>query len=423
MAQFLKRLFGARALPERLSYEESRAILEEHKRELQNELAARADAEPEILYYLAERDDPALRRAVAANPAAPAVTNLRLADDPDDDVRAELAAKIGRLLPDLSRTDVPRVCELTFEALDKLAKDQLPRVRGILAEEIGRLDCVPKHVIDMLARDAESTVAVPILEYSPLLSDADLVELVACARAQGALAAIARRRPVNEPVVDAIVATLDVAAVAQLLANPNARIREETLDGIIDHAQSIETLHAPLVMRTDLSVRALRRIAGFVGSALLDALSTRHTLDEETSALLGRRVRARLDADEDAATDVERAAQQQAQDAYEKGYLDDRFVDQAIKEGRRALVVEALAVLADVHKVLVGRILNSGNAKAITALAWHAGLSMRTAFQIQTQVARLPAADLLPARDGVAFPLSDKEMRWHLSYFGLSTPN
>jgi hypothetical protein len=27
---------------------------------------------------------------------------------------------------------------------------------------------------------------------------------------------------------------------------------------------------------------------------------------------------------------------------------------------------------------------------------------------------------LLPARDGVRFPLSDEEMLWHLNYFGVT---
>jgi hypothetical protein len=35
-------------------------------------------------------------------------------------------------------------------------------------------------------------------------------------------------------------------------------------------------------------------------------------------------------------------------------------------------------------------------------------------------VVKLPADELLPARAGVAFPLSEDEMRWHLSYFGLT---
>jgi hypothetical protein len=31
----------------------------------------------------------------------------------------------------------------------------------------------------------------------------------------------------------------------------------------------------------------------------------------------------------------------------------------------------------------------------------------------------LPARDLMPARDGVDFPMGENEMRWHLSYFGV----
>src|SRR5207253_3556995 len=66
------------------------------------------------------------------------------------------------------------------------------------------------------------TCALPIfLEYSPLLSDHDLLEIIASARAQSALAAVARRRGVSERVSEVIVASLDVEAVAALLANPN----------------------------------------------------------------------------------------------------------------------------------------------------------------------------------------------------------
>jgi hypothetical protein len=43
---------------------------------------------------------------------------------------------------------------------------------------------------------------------------------------------------------------------------------------------------------------------------------------------------------------------------------------------------------------------------------------MRIGFKIQSMLLKLPADELLPARAGVAFPLSEEEMRWHLSYFG-----
>src|SRR4051812_27150661 len=54
MLALLKRFFGSKELPEDLSYGEARAVLESHKGQLERELASRFDAEPEMLYYLAE---------------------------------------------------------------------------------------------------------------------------------------------------------------------------------------------------------------------------------------------------------------------------------------------------------------------------------------------------------------------------------
>jgi uncharacterized protein (DUF2336 family) len=417
---FLKRLLYKRDLPEQLSYEEARAVLESSQRELEAELAVRPDVEPEMLYYLAERGKPAVRRKVAANPAAPAEANRFLAEDADPDVRAELARKIGRLLPDLLASERERVCELTLETLRRLAADQLGRVRAILAEEIKSLDCVPKDVVLALARDVEETVSVPILEYSPLLSDNDLREIISSARAQSALAAVARRRGVSESLSELIVASLDVAAVSALLANPNARIRENTMERIIDHAQAIQAWHGPLVMRNDLSLRALRRIAGFVGVSLLRVLSERHGLDEETVQHFKRCLRQRLERDEQAVQSKEEKAHAEVIAARDRGALGERYVEDAIETGRRDVVIEALALLAHAERPAIERIFSSRGAKAITALVWKAGLSMRIAFKIQTMLLKLHADELLPARAGVAFPLSEEEMRWHLSYFGFS---
>ena len=419
MKTFLKRLFGARELPEKLSYEDARAVLESHRHSAEQELAARADAEPEMLYYLAENGDAATRLAAAANPATPAKADRILADDVDPAVRSELALKIGRLLPDLLASERERVCALTLETLQKLADDQLPRVRAILTEEIAGLDCVPKDVVLKLARDAEETVCVPILEYSPLLSDNDLVEIIATARAQSALAAVARRRGVSEAVSDAIVASLDIPSVAALLANPKARIREEALEKIVDHAETIEQWHGPLAMRTDLSLRALRRIAGFVGAALLERLCERHGLDDETQAHLNRCLRQRLERDDEKSRSDADGIRAEILRTYERGELTEEYVETAVLTSQREITLECLAVLAPAQRLTVDKIFASRSAKAITALCWQAGLSMRVAFKIQSQIAKLHADELLAARAGVAYPLTEAEMQWHLSCFGL----
>ncbi|MBU6444540.1 MAG: DUF2336 domain-containing protein [Alphaproteobacteria bacterium] len=396
-----------------LSREDVVRILEQRGEELRAELARCQDAEPEVLLFIAKEGNAAARRAVAANPSSPAVANRLLATDPEDEVRQELARKIGRLLPNLTSDAREHVRRLTIQTLELLAADELPRVRQILAEEVKSLDCVPKRVIARLARDIEC-VSAPILEYSPLLSDADLIEIITTAQARHALVAVARRNALSAKVSDVLAEVMDVPSVAALLENASSNIRQKTIDKIIDHAARIHEWHEPLVMRHDLSQRAIARIAGFVCSALIDRLAARHQLDADTRALLRQKLRERLDDEKGAGGAASVAAAR-----FRDGTLDENAVMTAARDGQRELVVQALSLLAAMPPETVQRILETYSAKPITALVWRAGLSMRAAFRIQTSLLHLPASELLPARDGVRFPLSDDEMRWHLSYFGL----
>jgi uncharacterized protein (DUF2336 family) len=393
-------------------------LLEQRTRQAQDELAGRTDAGDDVLDFLAREGAPATRRAVAANPAAPAHANRALADDACDDVRAELARKIARLMPGLSKREAEHIRALTIETLQRLAADQVPRIRAILAEEIKHLDCVPPDLVKQLARDVETIVAVPILEYSPLLSDADLMEIIAEGKVHAVLAAIARRRPLSASVSDAVVSSLDIPAVSALLANPDAAIRERTLDAIIDQAERISVWQNALAMRADLSRRAVKRLASFVSTELIEQLARLHPLDDETKQLLNRQVRARADEGELAPSSSDAAAAE-VEAAAKTGKLDEGFVEEAAETSRREIVVFSLARLARVPDRTVRRVLLTRSAKPITALVWRAGLSMRAAFKIQRFIMKLPADELLPARNGIRFPLTDDEMRWHLGYFGV----
>src|ERR1700748_1103859 len=103
-------------------------ILEVRARETQSYLAQRTDAGDAVLQYLAEHGAPATRAAVAANIAAPAAVNRRLAEDDDEDVRVELAVKIARLMPGLDDERSAHIVALTIETLEFLANDSATRV-------------------------------------------------------------------------------------------------------------------------------------------------------------------------------------------------------------------------------------------------------------------------------------------------------
>ena len=405
-----------RKLPEALSRVDILGILEGGDPAARTRLAARADAAPEVLYFLASEGEADVRRAAAANPATPAHANRRLADDDDDDVRAELARKIGRLFPGLSRDQNERARALTIETLERLADDALPRVRAILAEEIKTLDCIPGHVVRKLARDVER-VAAPILEFSPLLSDADLIEIVTTAHASFAVRAVARRKPLGADVADVIVEARDNPAIEALLENAEAQIREKTFEKIAEAASKQTRWHRSLIGRNDLPQRVIRRIAGFVCAALLEQLAARNGLDAKTRRHLAHEMQARLAAEEGHKENP--AAKNRIANLYRKGRLDSEAVERAVEAGEKEAVIQALALLASVPPDAARRILESRSPKPIAALVWRAGLSMRIAFKIQTCILKLSVPELLHARGGVDFPLDENEMRWHLGYFGV----
>jgi uncharacterized protein (DUF2336 family) len=395
---FLDRVFGSSgAAAATVTYDESKVLAADRDGENRRALAARVDVKPEVLYYLAADQLASVRCEIAANEKTPRQADRLLAEDVDDEVRCDLARKIGRIAPNLSQDAQDQIQELTFEVLDILAHDQLPRVRQIIAEEIKRSDTVPRAIIQHLARDLELIVAAPVLEYSPLLSDEDLLEIIESESVQGALGAISRRASVKATVADAIANRDDRDAITALLANPSAQIREETLDMLLDQAPDVEPWHEPLVERPELSLRAVRRIAKFVALALLRVLEDRKDLPDGATDDIRRAVAQRID---ESGVNGGVDAGFDAQNAFDEGKLNDESIQSAIDLGNHDFVTAAMALKAGLAPAAVEHVLDLQGTKSITALVWRAGLNMRTAIQVQLKVARVPPMDLLNAKDG-----------------------
>lgn len=406
------------ALPGRpLPYDEAKAMARSPDAEVRLQLARSRATQPEFLVYLAADVSPAVRREIAANDETPVQAQILLAGDEDDEVRCELARKIGRLMPYLGDSESERVSSMALKVLEKLAQDTLPRVRAMVAEEIKAAEDVPPAMIRDLAFDLEAMVSCPILEYSPLLSDADLLEIITTGAVSDRLSAIARRSAVSESVADAVVATFDVPAVAALLANPSAQIREETLDAVIDSARAIEQWHEPLVMRAELSVRAMRRVSEFVASSLIAKLAERHDLDEAMQADLRATVRKRLVQGAPSASGAGEYALRKAQELFNAGQLEDSILLEALDHGERDFVMAGLTLLSGLPAQVVRRMVATRTPGPITALCWRAGLSMRTAMAMQLRLAHVPPKQVLNAVYGVDYPLSPAELEQQIALF------
>jgi len=396
-------------------------------------VAEHPKARAELLYYLAADSAPEVRLAIATNTGTPRHADLLLASDADQHVRGSLARKVAGLVPDLPEGQLSQIEKMTVECLETLARDQATEVRAILADALKDLPNAPYAIINALARDVELSVCGPVLQHSPILTEEDLLDIIMMGPVAGALSAIAWRRDVSPSVADAIARSDDEAAVTALLANPSAQIREETLDRIIDDAPRHEPWHAPLVRRPKLPARAVARLASFVADNLLKVLQQRDDLDPEAARRLAEAVRERvasgevkprvgpvdLWADEVVEEKPAERPTDRAARLNKEGKLTEKLLDGSLSEGDRAFVMAGLGELAGVPLGTVDRIMTTHSPRAVTALVWRAGLSMRFAKQVQLRLAQIPPKSALNARDGVHFPMSEDEMRWQLEFFGV----
>lgn len=408
-----KRKAGRKKKP---TYEEAKRIAAKGDAKARAELAAHEDLEPELLYYFATDEDPKVRRAVAENDGSPLQADLILARDVDPEVREELAYKIGRLVPTLTPDESEKLAEMAFQVLEILAMDQLPQIRAIIADEIKHLDNVPKDIVVRLAHDAEATVAGPILEYSPLLTDEQILQIVTSGLRGGALEAVARRRNLSGKVSQAVVAQDEDPAIAELLKNQTAEISEKLMDEIAIKAETRPDLHLPLVDCGSLSKGTIRRIATFVSAALVDRLIAANKLDEDLAHDIRMAVRERIEDGANMRAD-NAASAKRAERLHADGKLDADEVLDAIDDGNLVFLGRALELLSDLSEKQVQRMLKSESAKGLCALAWKAGLPASLAVSLQRRVGRLPAKSMIQEAPGGAYEMSEDELTWYVDYF------
>jgi len=402
----------------RPTYEKAKEIAASGDVEARRDLATHDDLEPELLYFFATDDSPEVRREVAGNDGSPLQADVILARDEDLDVRSELARKIGRLIPTLTDEENERLTEMAMEVLEILAHDEFTQVRAIIAEEIKLLTHVPKEIVVDLARDIEEIVAAPILEYSPLLSEHELMQIIAGGVQGGALAAVSRRNGVSGLIAEAVVATRDEPAVKALLENQTSVISDKTLDSVGVAAPDMPDWHRPLVERANLSLKTIRRIATFVSAALVERLIARNDLAAGIEEDLRQSVRERIERGELESTEPDlEPADERAKKLHEMGKLDEEAIEAAIEKNDVAFVRHALQFMSGLPPDTVSKMLKSNSGKAVVALAWKAGLNMSMAESIQRRVARVQPKSMLTDPGTGDFPMSEEDMDWYLSYF------
>lgn len=155
-----------------------------------------------------------------------------------------------------------------------LLKDSAVSVRTALAEGLKEDAKAPKSVILALSADVKE-VALPVLEHSPVLDEADLVRIIQEHRDITRHIAIARRKVLPALVSEALVETGEGRVVETLLKNPEAVIASYSFRRIAAGYKNEPSVLEQLVKHGNLPLEVAAELVEVVSDTLADELKKR----------------------------------------------------------------------------------------------------------------------------------------------------
>ena len=215
----------------------------------------------------------------------------RLLTDPSVDARAGTAAKVADAFDSSQLSDAER--ELASQIFRVMAKDAEVMVRSTLASHLKSSPDLPKDVALALARDIEE-VSLPMLEFSSLLEDGDLIEIVRSSSAEKQKA-VARRETVSTNVANALIDHgKSAGVVAELMNNKGAKLGEAEYAKALKKFGDDPAVANSVAARPQLPITIAERVVNMVSEKLRDFLVSKQeiTVEMATDIVLQARERA-----------------------------------------------------------------------------------------------------------------------------------
>ena len=297
--------------------------------------------------------------------------------------RAEATRALARawLLSDLTPDDRAAA----EGALLMLLDDASPLVRRAMAEVFARSAEAPAAIVQALSVD-QASVALPVLEHSPLLIDADLVDIVATGNCE-MQCAIARRAGLPASVCAAIAEVGSAAAALELIENPYAALAAFSWDRIVERHGHLAAIRESMLVLEDLPAATRAALVAKLSETLAQFVVARNWLSEDRAGRIAGEARDR--------STLNIAARSRGDDMQglvkhlrATGQLTAGLILRALLSGNLDLFSYALAELSDLPMSRVASLLHDRGGASLHALLKRAGLPESTfaAFRVALEV-------------------------------------
>lgn len=311
--------------------------------------------------------------------------------------RAEATRALARawLISDLTEDD-----RIAAEgALLMLLDDPSPLVRQAMAETFARSVEAPAAIVQALSADQPS-VALPVLEHSPLLIDADLVDIVATGNCE-VQCAIARRIALPASVCAAIAEVGCAAAALELIENPYAELAPFSWDRIVERHGHLAAIREAMLVLDDLPAATRAALVAKLSDTLAQFVVARNWLSADRAGRVAGEARDR--------STVNIAARSRGEDMLglvqhlrATSQLTAGLILRALLSGNRDLFEAALAELSELPLARVAALLHDRGGPGLHALLRRAGLPESTFGAFQVALEACHEHGFVDSQDGAA---------------------
>ena len=319
---------------------------------------------------------------------------------PTEESRAQAAHKICRCIEEAQLSPEERAHAESILAI--MAQDAAVLVRRALAVALKNSPKLPHEIALKLARDVE-TIALPVILNSPMLTDADLVEIVRTCPPSKQVA-VASRATLSNVVTMAIAAHAVPEAVQRAVANDNAQFDVEALDTVLERFAGVSEITSAMVHRNELPLTITEKLVSLVAGEAFDYLVNNHELPPQVAIdlAMGARERVTIDIVEQAARqkDIARFVQQ----LNLNGRLSPSLLMRGLCLGHIEFVEHAMAELAGMAHQRMWLMIHDSGPLGLKAAFDRAGLpprlfpSFRAALDVYHSIEREGGA-----QDRIAF--------------------
>jgi hypothetical protein len=281
------------------------------------------------------------------------------------------------------------------EVLCQLAELVEVEARTHVAKLLAPLERAPGNVVSKLANDTIE-VAAPLLEFSNVLSDDDLID-IASNQSEEHRIAIAGRTSVPERVGEAIVEHGAGPSVVRLVRNDKAELGKETLQKLVARASTDASLVSDLRGRGDIDWNSMRDEIDAAGQKILDILGARSKpLDPVTAGKVNAVVYNRMRNRAGFSAQEWKVAYNQVKALSDRRQLDDRALTRFARFGYGHHSAAALTVMLDVSPEVFVKWLAMQDYVATTVALRALGL---TPELFEALIATMPWRDLPTDQD------------------------